>query len=50
MVPSFRRKPESSARSTIKKNWIPAFAGMTSEWQPLTFPTTIRKPTGAALI
>jgi hypothetical protein len=37
-------------REERHQNWIPAFAGMTSEWQPLTFPTTIRKPTGAALI
>jgi DNA polymerase len=30
MSASFRRKPESSARSA-KQNWIPAFAGMTTE-------------------
>ena len=31
IAPSFRRKPESSARSQVKI-WIPAFAGMTDSW------------------
>jgi hypothetical protein len=30
VTPSFRRKPESSRAEGAKKNWTPAFAGVTS--------------------